>query len=333
MLNLLPNRLPAKQNTRYQGQQSRPALAAAFPVPPSDGDAGGSSFTKSDRGGSSDSSDMSVVARMRRWALPLIAIGGALLAGCSSTATAPSQVQSQVQQEVLAPTGKLRVGLYPGTPTSIIRDPATGESKGVGYELGKEMARRLGVPFVPVVFSKNAEVLEAVKTGNVDVAFTNASAARSKDMDFTAPYLEIELGYLVPPGSPLTTMAGIDRPGIRVGVTEKSSSDGVLSRDLKQAVVVRAATVKSGIGMLAAGTISAYATNKATLFEMADALPGSRVLDGHWGVERHAIAIPKGRDKGMPFARKFAEDARAEGLVKAATARAGLRGTLATESK
>ena len=266
------------------------------------------------------------MARACRSIIPIIAIVASLLAGCGSTAIAPSPETRQI----LAPTGKLRVGLYPGTPTSIIRDPTSGESKGVGYELGKELARRLGVPFEPVVFSKNAEVLEALKSGQVDAAFTNASAARAKDMDFTTPYLEIELGFLVPPGSALSTstLADVDRPGIRVGVTERSTSDGTLSRELKNAVVVRVATVKQGIEMLSLRKIDAYATNKATLFEMSDEVPGSKVLNGRWGVERHAIAIPKGRDRGMAFARKFAEDARSEGLVKSAVARAGLRGTV-----
>ena len=254
----------------------------------------------------------------------LIAVVTALSAGYASTTAMPSAELRQV----LAPTGKLRAGLYPGTPTSYIRDNPAVEPKGVGYELGKELAKRLGVPYEPVVFSKNAEVLEAVKAGKVDVAFTNATAARAKDMDFTPPYLDIELGYLVPKGSRVTRMADIDQPGIRVGVTEHSSSDAALSRDLKNATVVRSSTVKSGIEMLAQYQIDAYATNKPTLFEMADALPGSRVLDGSWGLERQSIAIPKGRDAGIGFLRTFVADAKAEGLVKAAVQRAGLRGAV-----
>jgi polar amino acid transport system substrate-binding protein len=234
-------------------------------------------------------------------------------------------------REILAPSGKLRVGLYPGTPTSILPDPA--DPKGVGFELGKELARRLGVPYEPVVFSKNAEVLEAVRTGQVDIAFTNASAARAKVMDFGPPYLDIELGYLVPKGSPVSSLADIDAKAIRVGVTENSSSDATLSRDLKLAEIVRAATINIAVDLMAAGKIDAFATNKATLFEMAEKLPGSRVLDGRWGAERHAVAIPKGRDDGMPFIRKFTDDVKAEGLVKAAMTRAGLRGAVVAESK
>jgi polar amino acid transport system substrate-binding protein len=205
--------------------------------------------------------------------------------------------------------------------------------RGVGYDFGKEIARRLGVPFEPVVFVKNAEVLEAVKTGKVDMIFTNATAVRAKDMDFGPPYLEIELGYLVPKGSPVSTLVGVDAKGIRVGVTKGSSSDGVLSRDLKGAEIVRAETVGTAVDMLASGQLDAFATNKATLFEMAEKLSGSKVLDGQWGVERHAIAIPKGRDQGRAFVEKFTEDAKSEGLVKAAIEHAGLRGATTTGSK
>src|SRR5437763_1554560 len=75
---------------------------------------------------------------------------------------------------ILAPTMKLRAGLYPGTPTSILTNVASGEPRGVGYELGRELAKRLGVPYEPVVFSKNVEVLDAVKNARVDAVFTNS---------------------------------------------------------------------------------------------------------------------------------------------------------------
>src|SRR5271170_1927666 len=67
-------------------------------------------------------------------------------------------------QKLLAPTGKLRAALYPGTPTSIV-DPRESEPRGVGYDLGKELARRLGVPYELVVYAKNADVQAAMKAG------------------------------------------------------------------------------------------------------------------------------------------------------------------------
>jgi polar amino acid transport system substrate-binding protein len=80
--------------------------------------------------------------------------------------------------------------------------------------------------------------------------------------------------------------------------------------------------------MMSAGAINAYATNKAALYEMAEKLPGSKVLEGRWGIERHAIAIPKGREQAMAFIRQFTNEVKSEGVVGAAIARAGLRGAL-----
>ena len=228
---------------------------------------------------------------------------------------------------ILAPSGKLRAGLYPGTPTSILNNDEK-PPRGVGYDIGQELARRLHVDYEPVVFTKNADVLQAVTSGAVDVVFTNATATRAKEMDFGPPYLEIELGYLVPADSPLKEINEIDVTGRRVGVTAGSTSDATLSHDLKNTEIVRAMTLKDGIALLASHQIDVFATNKATLFEMAEKLPGSRVLDGHWGVERHAIAIPKGRDAGLPFLTQFTSEIKASGLVRAAADRAGLKGVL-----
>jgi polar amino acid transport system substrate-binding protein len=228
---------------------------------------------------------------------------------------------------ILAPSGRLRAGLYTGTPTSIL-DNTDKDPRGVGYEIGRELARQLHVDYQPVVFSKNAEVQQALKTGAVDVAFTNASAARAKEMDFGPPYLQIELGYLVPPGSAITDLRDIDTAGKRIGVTTGSTSDATLSKDLKNAEVVRAPTFNDTIALLSSHKIDAFATNKATLFEIAEKLPGSRVLDGRWGVERHAIAIPKGREAGLDFLTAFTRDIISGGLVRDAIGRAGLKGVL-----
>ena len=241
---------------------------------------------------------------------------------------APAIAADPEPRAVLAPTGVLRAALYTGTPTSILPDPKSGP-RGVGYDLGKELARRLGVPYAPLVFSKNADVLAAIKDGTADVAFTNSSsAARARDMDFGPPFMEVELGYLVPRGSALSTVAEVDATELRVGVTAGSSSDATLSRDFKHAEIIRVANFDAGIEMMSAGTLSAYATNKASLFEISGKLPGSKVLDGRWGVERFAVAIPKGRDAGMPFLRQFTVEVKSEGLVSAAITRAGLRGAV-----
>jgi len=251
------------------------------------------------------------------------AVALAAAAGCATIATTPDAAT-----KALAPTGTLRVGLYPGTPTSIVGDPASGSAKGVGYDLGRALAARAGVPFEPVVFPKNAEVLAAAKAGKVDMMFTNATAVRMQDLDFSPTVLQVEQGYLVPAGSAIKTQVDVDRTGVRVGVSEGSTSETTLSRELVNARVVRTASLRAAVDMLAAGTLDAFATNKATLFEMSDDLPGSRVLPGRWGLESFAIGIPKRRDAALPMLSAFVSDAKAQGVVARAIERAGLRGAV-----
>jgi polar amino acid transport system substrate-binding protein len=226
----------------------------------------------------------------------------------------------------LAPAGKLRVGVYAGSPTSMVRDARTGEARGVSYELGRELAARLGVPFEAVEYPRVAEVVEAIKAGRVDFTVTNASPARAKEIDFTSPILALELGYLAPRGSAITSAADVDRPGVRVGVTQGSTSQATLSKTLKSATLVAAPTVKAAVDLLSSGGIDVYATNKAILSEMSDQIAGSRILEGRWGLEHMAIGYPKGREAGAAYLRRFAETARSEGLVRRAAQRAGLRG-------
>jgi len=254
----------------------------------------------------------------------MAAILGLLLTGCASIHTAPTP---EVRQ-ALAPTGKLRVALQLGSPHNAIRDPVSGEMKGVGFDLGNELARRLGVPFEPVLYPSVGALLESGKSGAWDVAFVGFSPARAKEWDFTALHLEIEFGYLVPGGSSISTMADVDRPGVRVTVQQKSQPAIFLSRTLKNVVVVEASSLAGQVETLKSGNADVIFSVKPSLFEVSNQLPGSRVLDGRPGVDPHAMVMPKGRNPGLIYARQFIEDAKSGGLVKAAIERAGIRGAV-----
>ena len=145
-------------------------------------------------------------------------------------------------------------------------------------------------------------------------------------MDFTAPLVRLELGYLVAGGSPLQSVSQIDMPGMRVGVSQGSSSQGVLTQLYKQAKVIPADSLAKAKNMLETKQIDAFATNKGILFEMSDTLKASQVLEGRWGLENLAIAIPKGRDAGREFVQGFAQNVEQTGYLSKVIARSGLRG-------
>jgi polar amino acid transport system substrate-binding protein len=262
----------------------------------------------------------------RRFLLQAWLAGSVLLASCATPGVAPEVVKT------LAPSGKLRVAVYQGSPTSMVRGPGADDMRGLTVDIGRDMARRLGVPAEIVVYERVSAIVDALKAGQADFTITNASPARAREIDFTPAVVGLETGYLVAAGSALKTLPEVDRSGVRVGVAQGSTSQGALTRDLKQAQVVPAASVTAATEMLRRGELDAFATNKGILFEMADKLPGARVLDGRWGLEQLAIGVPKGREAGAAWLKAFAADAAAQGLVQQAAQRAGLRGTVAPSS-
>ncbi|MGL3110160.1 hypothetical protein [Bradyrhizobium sp. BR 1432] len=140
------------------------------------------------------------------------------------------------------------------------------------------------------------------------------------------PVLAIELGFLVPANSPIGKVEDIDKPGVKIGVTKGSTSERTLPAKLKNATIVPTESVKMAVGMFGRGEIDLYATNKPTLFEISDQMPGARILDGNWGVEHMAIAIPKGREDALPLLNRFVADEQSSGALDTIQRQAGLRG-------
>ena len=110
--------------------------------------------------------------RTAQWLMT--AILGLLLTGCAGINTAPTTEARQA----LAPTGKLRVGLQLGNPLNVIRDSASGEMKGVGFDLGQALAQRMGVPFELVLSPSVGALLDGAKSGAWDVTFMAVNPAR-----------------------------------------------------------------------------------------------------------------------------------------------------------
>ena len=229
------------------------------------------------------------------------------------------------EARLLAPSGTLRVGIYPGSPTSMVTD-AAGKPHGLAYDLGGELAKRLGVGVDYVRFERVADIVTAIHDGRVDFTVTNATPARASEVSFSQPVLAIELGYLVPANSPVGKVEDIDKPGVKIGVTKGSTSERTLPAKFKNATIVPAESVKAAIGMFGRGEIDLYATNKPTLFELSDQMPGAKILDGNWGLEHMAIAIPRGREDALPMLNRFVTEEQSSGALDTIQQQAGLRG-------
>jgi polar amino acid transport system substrate-binding protein len=226
----------------------------------------------------------------------------------------------------LAPTGKLRVTFIVSNPVHVVRD-ASGEFRGPAIDLGRELAKRLGVAFEPVGHPRAEDIVTSAKAGGWDVAFLAFDPARSAEVDFSPAYLEAHNGYLASAASAIASPAEADRSGVRIGVGQRDAVDLHLTRTLKHAELVRNTGGTPGaLELIRSGKVDLYAANRQRLEELAAKLPGTRILEGSVLAVQQSMALPKGRDAGLAFVATFVADAKASGLVAQSIARAGLRG-------
>ena len=228
----------------------------------------------------------------------------------------------------LAPTGKLRAAINFGNPILATKDAATGEARGVSVDLSRELAKRLGIPVELVTFAAAGKVVEGLKAGTWDVAYVAIDPARAVDMDYTAPYVQIEGAYLVPQSSPIRNNADVDREGMRVVVGAGSAYDLYLSRELKHATIVRAPTSPAVTDLMAAQSYEVAAGVKQQLEADAKRVPGVRLVPGRFMVINQAMAMPKGRAAGARYLSEFVEEMKASGFVASALARQGIEGAV-----
>lgn len=222
--------------------------------------------------------------------------------------------------------GKLRAG-FGLTPIGATKDPVTGEIKGVAVDLGRALAARIGVELVPLVYPRPGAVMDGLRSDGWDVAISlGIDPARVAEADFSPPYMEVDLTYLVPAGSSIHTVADADRAATRIAVPGGDLVDILLGRLLERAALVRADTVIGAFELLRAGRADVCALPRPNLLQYSASLPGSRVLADRFGVNPVAIAVPKRQPGRLAYINEFIEQAKASGLVQQAIDRAGLRG-------
>ena len=159
-----------------------------------------------------------------------------------------------------------------------------------------------------------------------DVAFLGAEPSRANEIAFTAAYLEIPSTYLVPAGSPIRTIADVDRAGVRIAVSERSAYELYLTRTVKHAKLVYAKGIDGSYEVFVSQKLEALAGLKPRLLTDVQKLPGARVLDGQFTGVQQAIGTPKSRAAAAEYLRQFVEDVKASGFVAEAIAKNGVEG-------
>ena len=228
--------------------------------------------------------------------------------------THPDQNLDLVRAQ-LAPGGTLRAALNLSNFLLNSGRTAAGEWLGVAPDMARAIAQSLSVDVDFLPYPSPSEVADAADAGVWTVALIGADPIRARRIGFTAPYVEIESTYLVPPGSDLVTPADVDQPGHTVAAYTGAAYELWLRRNLKHATLVAATSFDDSLQRCRGGGLSAVAGLRSRLTIDREGWPGSRVLDGNFMKVQQAVGTQKDHAAGLEYLNGFVEKAKSAGLV------------------
>lgn len=243
-----------------------------------------------------------------------------LLASIASPLTA--------QRTPFSKNDMIRAAYLASNPAQAMKDPATGEPRGVVPDLVRELERTRGVKVTLIGRPNPQGVIDAVRNGEAEIGFVAYNPERAGPVEFTKPYLLVNQTFIVRNDSPIKSIADIDRQGRKLGATRADSIALYLRRTLTQGQLLELddTSQRTVERLLRDGVIDAYGSNRQRLTDWTKTAKGVRLLsDDLYGVEQ-AIIVPGGRRDALDAANQFIDEVRRSGFLKASVEKSGVVG-------
>jgi polar amino acid transport system substrate-binding protein len=245
--------------------------------------------------------------------------------------SATAQNASEAARAELAPAGKLRAGMNLDNTQLTAKDPVTGELRGVSVDIMRELASRLGVELEFVVHNTPGQVADGALKGTWDVAMLAIEQSRAETITFSPPLTQMEATYAVRKDSAIQRIEQVDAPGIRIAAPDKAGYERYLTRELRNATLVRTQNIPDSVQVFNGGGADAVAGLRPILLGALSDMPAARLLDDKFMTVNHGLGVPRGHDAAAEYLQAFVRELLASGFVARSIERNGIAGLLPAE--
>src|SRR6478735_7537664 len=215
----------------------------------------------------------------------------------------------------LAPTGVLRAGINLSNFLLVTGRSANAEPEGVSPDMARELAKSLGVPVHYVTFKSPGELADQAGKNVWDIGNIGAEPQRAAVMTFSAAYVEIEATYMVPPGSPITSIDQVDKKGVKVVTSARSAYGLWLENNIKNAELIQVSGLDGAFNKFVEDKLDALAGLRPGLLKDLEKHPEMKILDGKFTAVQQAVGCNKPATEGARYIAAFVENAKKSGLV------------------
>jgi polar amino acid transport system substrate-binding protein len=216
----------------------------------------------------------------------------------------------------LAPTGVLRAGINLSNFLLVTGRSESGDPTGVAPDMAREIARALDLPVKYVTFKSPGELGDQVGKDVWDIGLIGAEPQRAEKIQFTAAYVEIEATYMVPEGSPIKSIADVDKAGVRIAVSARSAYDLWLVNNIRNATLVQVNGLDATYEKFMSDKLEVLAGLRPGLLKDVEKAPGLKILDGKFTAVQQAVGTAKANIEAAAFLADFVEKAKKSGMVQ-----------------
>jgi len=215
----------------------------------------------------------------------------------------------------LAPNGVLRAGINLSNFLLVTGRSPTAEPEGVAPDVAREIAKSIGVPVHYVTFKSPGELADQAGKNVWDIGLIGAEPQRAAVMTFSAAYVEIEATYMVPPGSPISSIDQVDRKGVKIVTSARSAYGLWLENNIKNAELIQIAGLDGAFNKFKDDKIDVLAGLRPGLLKDIQKMPGATILPGKFSAVQQAVGCNKPAAEGAHYIANFVENAKKSGLI------------------
>lgn len=190
-----------------------------------------------------------------------------------------------------------------------------GEPTGVSVDLAKDLGQSLGRPVVIQNMAFDG-LIPALKTGKVDLVISSMTVTpeREKSIDFSDPYISTGLCLLLKKDSSASSVADLDREGVKVAVKKGTTGHLYAAGKLKKAEVLVLDKESAAVLEVSQGKADAFIYDQMSTYQNWQRNKDTtRAVLEPFQKESWAVGIRKGDDELRAQVNAFLQDYREKG--------------------
>ena len=217
---------------------------------------------------------------------------------------------------IIAPKNVLRIGINMSNFLLVNKDSTFSKPEGLSPEIGKLLAKELGINYEFVTFKNPGLLADAIDYDKWDVGNFAFEKKRAEIIDFSNPYVNIDANFLLRKNSEINQNNDVDNKNNKIAVVNRSAYDLWLSDNYKNAEIIRAKTINETHNLFYNHDANILAGLKPKLLEELKNNNEFKLIDEPFTFIKQSIGIKKGKPKAIDFINSFVSKIIKDGTIK-----------------